>query len=67
MPDFTRFFLKIFKKKYCVDKFYNHGQNIEEKFKELSKIGFSLECFTADFWHFSSTIVETSLLGWVAG
>ena len=27
----------------------NLGQKVGEKFTKLSKIGFSMECFTADF------------------
>ena len=31
---------------------YNRGQKIGDKFTKLSKIGFSMECFTADFLQF---------------
>ena len=33
-------------------KNYNHGKKIVDKFRKLSKIAFSVECFTADFSHF---------------
>ena len=29
---------------------FNLGQGFGDKFTKLSKIGFSMECFTADFW-----------------
>ena len=31
---------------------YNLGQNVGDKFTKLSEIGFSMECFTADFLRF---------------
>ena len=31
---------------------YNLGQKVGDKFIKLSKIGFSMECFTADFLQF---------------
>ena len=37
---------------------YNLGQDIVDKFKKLSKIGFFMECLTADFSHFSGTAVK---------
>ena len=43
--------------------FLNHGQNIDDKITKLSKIGVSLECFTADFFLFYSTTVKTLLFG----
>ena len=42
---------------------YNLGQNIIDKSTKLSNIGFSVECFTADFLQFCSTTVKTFLLG----
>ena len=36
---------------------------IINKFRLLGKIGFSTECFTADFWQFSSVTIEYWLLG----
>lgn len=38
---------------------YNHGQNIVDRFTELSKIDVSLECFKTDFLYFPTTTVET--------
>ena len=37
-------------------------KNIVDRFTKLSKIGVYLECFTAEFLLFSSTIVEIWLL-----
>ena len=42
---------------------YNLGQNIVDKFTKLSKIGFSMERFTADFLQFSNATVKIYLLG----
>ena len=42
---------------------YNLGQNIVEKSAKLSKIGFSIECFTDAFLSFSCTFVKFCLLG----
>ena len=39
----------------------NHGQNIVDKLMKLSKIGFSMECFTADFLQFFSATVKICL------
>ena len=47
---------------YLSEQTHNHEQNTVDKFTKLSKIGVSLECFTADFWQFSSTTVKISLL-----
>ena len=41
----------------------NVGQNIVDKYIKLSKVGFSMECFTADFLQFLSTTVKICLLG----
>ena len=40
----------------------NPGQNMLDKFTKLSKIRFSLECFTADFLQVSSTTIKIYLL-----
>ena len=42
---------------------YNIGLNIADKFTKISKIGFSVECFTAGISHFSMTTVKICLLG----
>ena len=34
---------------YRTEKIYNYGQKVVDKFKKLSKIVFSMECFAADF------------------
>ena len=44
---------------------HNLTQNIVEKFTKLSEIGFPIECFTADFSLFSSTIVKCLLDAWM--
>ena len=44
-------------------KNYNHGKKIVDKVRKLSKIAFSMECFTADFLQFSSTDFKNYLLG----
>ena len=44
---------------------HNHGQRVVNKFTKLSKIGFCMECFTAEFWDF---VMKTSEFGfWVSG
>ena len=39
---------------------YNHGQDITDKLTKLSKIGFSMECFTADLLQLFSATVKLS-------
>ena len=34
---------------YRTEKTYNYGQNVVDKSTKLNKIGFSMECFAADF------------------
>ena len=34
---------------YMTEKTYNYGQKVVDKFTKLSKIGFSVECFAAEF------------------
>ena len=46
---------------------YNLGQKVGDKFTKLSKIGFSMECFTADFLPFFTRKRENLALGWTAG
>ena len=36
----------------------NLDQNIWDKLTKVSKISFSRDCFTADFWEFSSKIIK---------
>ena len=40
----------------------NLGQNMSDKFKKLSKTGFSMERFAANFSKFSSTTVKNYFL-----
>ena len=42
---------------------FNRGQRIADKFTKLSKIGLSMECFTADFSLFTCTNVKICFLG----
>ena len=42
---------------------YNLGQNMVDKFTKLSKINFSMGCFTADILQFPNTTVKSYLLG----
>ena len=42
---------------------YNIGLTIVDKLTKLTKIGFPMECFTADYSQFSIKIVKISLLG----
>ena len=44
--------------------FYNHGQNIVDKCTKLSKIGVSLDCFTADFSNFLAYLWKFGFFGW---
>ena len=46
---------------------YNRGQKVGDKFVKLSKIGFSMECFTADFLQFFTKKHQNLALGWTAG
>ena len=34
---------------YRTEKTYSYGQKVVDKFTKLSKIGFSMECFAAEF------------------
>lgn len=42
--------------------YYNLGKNIEDKFTKLSKVAFCMDCFTANFMEFLSTIVKVLFL-----
>ena len=42
---------------------YNIGQKVVDKFTKLSKKGFSMECFTADFCNFLPITIKIWLLG----
>ena len=42
---------------------YNLRQKVGDKFTKLSKIGFSMDCFTADFWGFFNENVRIWLSG----
>ena len=43
----------------------NPGQNIVDKFMKLSKVSFSMECFTADFLQVLAQLSQ--FVSWVAG
>ena len=52
--------------KWSLWHWYNLRQGIVDKFTKLSKIGFSIKCFIADFWHnFLAHLSKYAL--WVAG
>ena len=42
---------------------YNLGKGVRDKFTNLSKIGFSIECFTADFLRFFTKKRQKVALG----
>ena len=45
---------------------YNIGQKVVDKFTKSSKIGFSMECFTAGFLQFFTKNIKIWLLnGWL--
>ena len=46
---------------------YNLGQKVGDKFTKFSKIGFSMECFTADFLQFFTKKGQNLACGWAAG
>ena len=46
---------------------YNLGQRVGDKFTKLSKIGFSMECFTANFLQFFTKKHQNLALAWTAG
>ena len=45
----------------------NLGQKVGEKLTELSKIGYSMECFTAEFLRFFTKTCQNLAFGWTAG
>ena len=46
---------------------HNVGQNVGDKFTKLSKISFSMKCFTADFLRFFTEKRRSLAFGWTAG
>ena len=48
-------------------KYYNLGQKFGDKLTKLNKIGFSMECFTADFFRFFPEKRQNLAFGWTAG
>ena len=50
-PKLDKFLIKVLMNVLIVvSQWYNLGQKFGDKFTKLSKIGFSLECFTDDFF-----------------
>ena len=45
----------------------NLGEGVRDRFTDLSKIGFSMECFAADFLRFFTKKRQTLALGCAAG
>ena len=39
---------------FCFKKGYNFGQEVGDKFTKLSKLGFCMDCFTADLLRLST-------------
>ena len=56
-----------FFKKSSLTAIYNLWQMVGDKFTKLSKIGFSMECFTADFLQFLNKKHQNLAYGWTAG
>ena len=50
-----------------IDLIDNLGQKVRDKLTKLSKIGFSMECFTADFLQFFYKKCQNLDFGWTAG
>ena len=46
---------------------YNLGQKVGDKFTKLSKIGFSMECFAADFLQFFTKKGQNLAFRWMTG
>ena len=46
---------------------YNLRQKVGDKFTKLSKIGFSMECFTADFMRYFTECCQNLAFLWAAG
>ena len=46
---------------------YNLGHKVGDKFTKLSKLGFSMECFTADFLQFFAKKRQNVAFGWTVG
>ena len=50
-----------------IDLIDNLGQKVRDKLTKLSKTGFSMECFTADFLQFFYKKCQNLDFGWTAG
>ena len=46
---------------------YNLGQRVADKLTKLSKVGFSMECFTADFLRFFTEKCHNLAFDWMSG
>ena len=46
---------------------YNLGEKVGDKFTKLCKIGFSMQCFTADFLLYCTEKRQNLAIGWTAG
>ena len=57
----------IAKQQQQEEEIYNIGQMVGDKFTKLGKIGFSLECFTADFLRFFTEKHQNLAFEWTAG
>ena len=50
----------------CCKLFYDFGQKVVGKFMKLSKLGFSMECFTAENGFFYNESVKIWLLVFIS-
>ena len=50
----------------CRKNGFSLGQKVGDKFTKLSKIGFSMECFTADFLQLFTKNRQNLAFGWTA-
>ena len=52
-----------YKSSYRKYSYNNLGQNLQDRFKKISKTGFPMERFTANFLKFSNTTLKIRLTG----
>ena len=59
--------LTAMKVRHFTPYFCNLGQKVRDNFTKLSKIGFSMECFTADVLQFFTKKSQNLAFGWTTG
>ena len=57
----------LHRKSFIIFPIYNLGQKAGDKWTKISKVGFSMECFTADFLRFFTKKCQNLAFGWTAG